>query len=261
VTAATGSPATLLRIPATSQWRALSGRTVRAALREGDLPFGFVAPMIYFVCFYVPLRHSMESGGAGYAQYLLPVIVLQGMFFTAMSAADRAARDTSSGMGARLRAMPVRPWLAPAARMSANVVRALAAIAGALVIGTVFGFRFHSAATAIVFVLIALAFGVAIVIGADALGSATGKPEIGGSALLVPQLLLILVSTGFVPAQAFPGWIQPFVRNQPVSQAAAALRELAAGNVTAGLAVTLVWIAASSAVFGVVSVRVERRRR
>ncbi|QIS17745.1 ABC transporter permease [Nocardia terpenica] len=249
-----------LRVPSGLQWRALSGRTIRAALREGDLPFGFLAPMIFFLCFYVPLRHSMELGGGKYAQYLLPVIVIQGMFFTAMSAGDRAARDTFSGMGTRLRSMPVPPWLPLAARMSANLVRAVAAVAGALVIGTVFGFRFHDAGSALAFAVLALAFGVAIVIGADALGVATGKPEIGASALLAPQLLLIMMSTGFVPAQAFPGWIQPFVRNQPVSQAAAALRDLAEGKFTAALGVSIAWIAAMVVVFTAVSVRVERRR-
>lgn len=247
-------------IPAAMQWKALSGRTIRAAVREGDLPFGFFAPMIFFICFYVPLRRSMEFGGLSYAQYLLPVIVVQGMFFAAMSAGDRAARDTFSGMGTRLRSMPVRPWLPMAARMSANLVRALASVAGALVIGYLFGFRFHDAAAAFVFIALALGFGAAIVIGADTLGVATGKPEIGASALLAPQLLLVMMSTGLVPAEAFPGWIQPFVRNQPVSQAAAALRGLADGKYPAAVAITAVWIAGLIIAFTAVSVLVERRR-
>ncbi|MEC3955092.1 ABC transporter permease [Nocardia sp. CDC153] len=248
------------RVPAHLQWKALSGRTIRAAVRDGDLPFGFAAPMIFFLCFYVPLRRSMEAGGLDYAQYLLPVIVLQGMFFTAMSAGDRAARDTFSGMGTRLRSMPVRPWVPMAARMSANLVRAVVAIAGALVIGYVFGFRFHDPAGALGFALLALAFAAAVVIGADTLGVATGKPEIGASALLAPQLLLIMMSTGFVPAQAFPGWIQPFVRNQPVSQAAAALRGLADGEFPAAVAISAVWCAALIVAFAALSVLVERRR-
>ncbi|WP_433195612.1 ABC transporter permease [Nocardia sp. CA-107356] len=247
-------------VPAGMQWSALSGRTVRAALREGDLAFGFLAPMIFFLCFYVPLRKSMEQAGADYAQYLLPVIVLQSMFFTAMSAGDRAARDTFSGMGTRLRSMPVRPWIPLAARMSANLVRALAGLAGALVIGIAFGFRFHGGAAALVFAALSLAFGVALVIGADALGAATGTPEIGASALLAPQLLLIMMSTGFVPADGFPGWIQPFVRNQPVSEAAAALRDLAGGDYTSAVAIALAWILGLIVAFTAIAVLVERRR-
>ncbi|MQY24930.1 ABC transporter permease [Nocardia aurantia] len=243
------------------QWAALSGRTVRAAVRQGDLPFGFLAPMIFFVCFYVPLRHSMETGGGRYAQYLLPVIVVQGMFFTAMSAGDRAARDTAGGMGTRLRSLPVGAWLPAAARMSANVLRGVAAIAGALVIGSAFGFRFHGFGAAVVFVVLALAFGLALVIGADLLGVVTGDPGTGATVLLIPQLLLVMLSTGFVPAQGFPGWIQPFVRNQPVSQAAAALRGLADGKYVAALPITIAWIAGLTVVFGAAVVLVEGRRR
>ncbi|MFI5777111.1 ABC transporter permease [Nocardia sp. NPDC051570] len=249
-----------LRVPASLQWQALSGRTIRAAVREGDLLFGFLAPTVFFICFYVPLRHSMELGGGKYAQYLLPVIVLQAMFFTAMSAGDRAARDTFSGMGTRLRSMPVRSWLPLAARMSANLMRALAAIAGALLIGSAFGFRFHDIGGAVVFLALVLAFGVALVIGADALGVIVGKPEAGASILLVPQLLLVMTSTGFVPAQAFPGWIQPFVRNQPVSRAAAALRDLTDGKYTVALGISAVWVVGMIVTFTAVSVAVERRR-
>ncbi|MCX4093128.1 ABC transporter permease [Nocardia sp. alder85J] len=249
------------RVSPWQQWAALSGRTVRAALRDGDLPFGFLAPMIFFVCFYVPLRHSMEAGGGGYVQYLAPVIVVQGMFFTAMSAGDRAARDTAGGMGTRLRSLPVGSWLPTAARMSANVLRGVVAVAGALVIGTIFGFRFHGTGAAIVFVLLALAFGLALVIGADLLGAITGDPGTGASVLLIPQLLLVMLSTGLVPAEGFPGWIQPFVRNQPVSQAAAALRALADGRFAAELPITVAWIAGLAVVFGAAVVLVEGRRK
>jgi ABC-2 type transport system permease protein len=260
MSAENASATPVFSVPAGMQWSALSGRTIRAAMREGDLVFGFVAPMIFFLCFYVPLRAAMEAAGTDYAQYLLPVIVVQGMFFTSMSAGDRAARDTFSGMGTRMRSMPVRPWVPMAARMSANLVRALAALAGAAVIGAVFGFRFHGAAATLAFVALALGFALAFVIGADALGVATGKPQIGASALLAPQLLLVMMSTGFVPAEGFPGWIQPFVQNQPVSKMAAALRDLAEGRFTSMLGVAAAWTVGLIVAFTAASVLVERRR-
>ena len=257
---AVGEPASVVLPPTGLQWRALSGRTVRAAIREGDLGFGFLAPMIFFMCFYVPLRHSMERSGMSYAQYLLPVIILQGMFFTAMSAADRAALDTASGMGTRLRSMPVRPWVPMAARMSANASRAIVAIAGALVIGSIFGFRFHDVGSALLFVVLALLFAVGVVIGADVVGTATGNPEIGAQILLLPQLLLIMASTGFVPVEGFPGWIQPIVRWQPVSVCSDALRALSAGRYDS-VGGALAWSVALIVVFAAVSARIGRRAR
>lgn len=253
--------AVLGRVPAGMQWTALSERGIRAAVREGDLILAFASPLTFFVCIHVPLRRSMEAGGIDYAQYLLPLIVVQAMFFTAMFAGDRAAREVTGGMGTRLRAMPVRAWVPPAARISANLVRAVAALAGALVIGALFGFRFHGLGATLAFLALALAFGVAVVLAADALGTATGNPELGATVLFAPQLLLLMMSTGFVPAEGFPGWIQPFVRNQPVSQVAGALRELSDGRATATTAVATAWVAGLVLVAAVAAVRVERRRR
>jgi ABC-2 type transport system permease protein len=67
--------------------------------------------------------------------------------------------------------------------------------------------------------------------------------------LILPPLIFGLLSTGVQPAQQFPHWIQPIVRNQPVSQFVTALRALAGdaapygGSVTwSVLAPTLAWL-------------------
>lgn len=261
MTAASTETPELFRVPAGLQWTALSGRMIRTALREGDLVLAFAAPVVFFVCFYVPLRQSMEAGGMDYAQYLLPLIAVFAMFFTSMFAGDRAAREVVGGMATRLRAMPVPPWVPVTARMSANLVRAVAAFAGALIIGTIFGFRFHGADSTLVFVLVVLAFGTTLVIATDALGTITRNSELSGTVLFGPQLLLVMTSTGFVPVQGFPGWIQPYVRNQPVSQITDALRGLAAGKYPAELGVAAIWIAVLLVVAVVLAVRAEGHRR
>jgi ABC-2 type transport system permease protein len=46
-------------------------------------------------------------------------------------------------------------------------------------------------------------------------------------------LILGLLSVGVQPAEQFPDWIQPIVRNQPISQFVIALRALA-GDTTSG---------------------------
>ena len=44
---------------------------------------------------------------------------------------------------------------------------------------------------------------------------------------MLPQLIFGLLSVGIQPADQFPEWIQPIVRNQPISQCVYALRALA----------------------------------
>ncbi|GAA5066858.1 ABC transporter permease [Nocardia callitridis] len=250
----------VLRVPPRLQWSALSERNIRAMLREGDLILVFSAPLVFYLCFYIPLRKSMEAAGIDYAQYLLPLLAVYGMFFTSMFAGDRAAREVAGGMATRLRSMPVRPWIPVAARMSSNLLRAVTALAGALVIGTIFGFRFHGVGAALVFVAVVLAFGAALVICTDALGTVTRNTQISSTVLFGPQLLLIMTSTGLVAAEGFPGWIQPFVRNQPVSQLTDALRGLADGRFTSELGVAAIWIVALLIVGTALAVRAEGHR-
>jgi ABC-2 type transport system permease protein len=112
----------------------------------------------------------------------------------------------------------------------------------------------------LLFVVIVLAFAMAVCLGADALGSRMGSVESSSQVLLLPQLVLVLLSTGIAPAESFPGWLGPFVRYQPVSQVTDTLRGLAGGHVTtASLAATAAWCLALLAVFGASALRMQKR--
>jgi ABC-2 type transport system permease protein len=78
--------------------------------------------------------------------------------------------------------------------------------------------------------------------------------------LLLPQLVLVLLSTGIAPVESFPAWLGPFVHYQPVSQVTDTLRGLTRGHVTgAGLAVTVAWCIALVVLFGGLALRMQRR--
>ena len=245
------------------QWVTLSGRTLLRAAREGELIFGLIIPVVFFTCFYVPLRRAMESTGENYAQYLLPVVVLQSMLFVAMSAADRAADESLGGMGNRLRAMPVAALVPLAARATTNLARAALSIIGAVGIGSIFGFRFGGSIGDIAgFVGLALLFALAMSLCGDAVGSIASSRESAGTTLLIPQMLLTMISTGIVPEAGFPEWAQPFARNQPISQIADALRGLATGNADGTvIAIALTWIVALGVGFATLALFFERRER
>jgi len=105
-----------------------------------------------------------------------------------------------------------------------------------------------------------LAFAIAVCLGADALGSRVGSVESSSQLLLLPQLVLVLLSTGMAPAESFPAWLGPFVRYQPVSQVTETLRALAGGHVAAaGLSATVAWCVGLLALFGGLALRMQRR--
>ena len=64
------------------------------------------------------------------------------------------------------------------------------------------------------------------------------NPEATTPLLMGPQLIFGLLSVGIQPADQFPEWIQPIVRNQPISQFVYALRALAGDTTDAAGAVT-----------------------
>ena len=92
------------------------------------------------------------------------------------------------------------------------------------------------------FVLLALALTLALSFGAEATGTRAKRSDTSSQLLLIPQLLLVLLSTGMAPVESFPGWVQPFVEYQPISQITDTLRGMAIGTVeTANVMTTLAW--------------------
>ena len=86
--------------------------------------------------------------------------------------------------------------------------------------------------------------------------------------MLLPQLIFGLLSVGVQPVERFPEWIQPFVRNQPISQFVYALRALAGDSTPAAGEVTwsvigpaLVWVVAMMVILIPLHARVSSRRR
>ncbi|PKV80593.1 ABC-2 type transport system permease protein [Nocardia fluminea] len=213
------------------QWWVLARRLIRPAWRTGEIFTALLAPAVFTLGFYVPLNLVMTVYGHGlssYAQFLMPMIVMQAVAFCAISAAFRAATDARDGLDVRFATLPMPRWVPFAARIAMAAHRAVIAIGAALVCGAVIGFRFYGSWWHTVgFLAFSLLIATALCCGADLLGSMSASPEATTQILVLPQLIFGMVSTGFAPASQFPGWIQGFARNQPVSQFVDGLRALA----------------------------------
>lgn len=240
---------------------ALTLRTMSGSRRDADLLFAALAPVGCFLGFTLVLGGIIRTGPMTYPQYVLPVVIVQAMLFGAMTTADRAARDRLSGFGSRLRTLPVPAAVPLSARMLYCLIRAIIALVASVAVGWSFGFRMQGGpGVAVLFVVIVVAFAMAVSLGADALGSRVGSVESSSQLLLLPQLVLVLLSTGIAPAESFPAWIGPFIRYQPVSQVTETLRALSAGHVPGWeLAVTLAWCLGLLALFGGLAVRMQGR--
>jgi len=240
---------------------ALTERAVLASLRDRDLLFAILAPVVTFVGFTLLLENVIDTGGMSYPQYVLPAVVVQAMLLGALTTAERAAMDRRPGFGVRLRTIPTSTAVPLMARMLYCLFRGALALVAAITVAYVYGFRMMGGLVyAAAFVVVALMLTLALSLGADATGSFGWKLDAASQLLLIPQLLLVLLSTGMAPADAFPDWMQPFVRYQPVSQVTETLRGFASGQVVgSNLATSLAWCVGLLVVFGVIALRMQRR--
>jgi ABC-2 type transport system permease protein len=242
---------------------ALTERAVLASLRDRDLLFAILAPVVTFVGFTFALQNVINTGGMSYAQYVLPAVVVQAMLLGALTTSEAAAKDQRPGFGVRLRTLPISALVPLSARMMYCLIRGALSVFAAIAVAYPFGFRMAGGLFyAVAFVVVALLLTVALSLGADATGSIGCKLDAASQLILIPQLLLVLLSTGLAPVEAFPDWLQPFVRYQPVSQVTETLRGFASGDVVVGnLVASLAWCIGMLVVFGYIALRMQRRRQ
>ncbi|GAA1475330.1 ABC transporter permease [Corynebacterium felinum] len=240
------------------KFRALVGQSARDAARNGTYRSALILPVLFFLCFYTPLRKTVPEDG--YATYVLPLVAVQAVIFVAIAAAGMAAEVSAVGMGQRLRSLPMPAWLPVAARATVSMSVAFTSMCAAVLVAVIFGFRpeLAHAGKLIVAVVLVVVLGVALSMLSDALGTRVARVDSVQQAMLVPQMLLVMLSTGLVPESAFPEWVQGFVRNQPVSVLSDALRELISGRNGGGAA--WVWVGVLFVAGAVCATFASRRR-
>ncbi|ROZ98637.1 ABC transporter permease [Gordonia sp. OPL2] len=250
------------RTRASVQWWTLTSRGLAAMIRNGEIIFAFVAPILLAICFYLPLRAIMDSDPSmDYAAFLMPIISLQSVSFVASSAAMRAAVDTTKGINTRFRTMPMPAAIPTLARLGTNAVLLAISVVCAAATSLVMGWRPEgSLLDTVGLFAVVMAVGILIAVLADAIGLLSNSPEATSQALSLPILILGMLSTGFVPESQFPDWIQPFVRNQPISQFATSMRSLSDGTATLEVLTPTIWWCVGLAVAGIVLTGIGVRR-
>ncbi|MBJ7339972.1 ABC transporter permease [Mycolicibacterium sp.] len=215
----------------TQQWWVLTTRLIAPTLRNGEVAVGVVVSVAATASLYIPLNRLMDGpdlGMSSYAQYLVPLIVLQAIAFASISTAFRAATDAVKGINRRFQSLPIASLTPLGARIAASVYRCAIGLAVALACGYAIGFRFHRGPADIaMFCLLVMLTGLALAFLADTIGANSRNPTATAQWLLLPQLIFGFLSVGIQPLHRFPGWIQPIVDNQPISRIVYAMQALA----------------------------------
>jgi ABC transporter DrrB family efflux protein len=197
----------------------------------------------------------------GYVSYLMPGIIGQTAAFASFATAIALAQELKKGVIDRLRSMPMARSAVLAGRLVADTGRMTVTVLIIVAVGYAVGFRFRNGVgPAVLMVVLAIVFGLAICLIAAFTGLAIGDEESVQAFGLIWLFPLTFVSSAFVPIHSMPGWLQAFANNQPVTYVIDTMRGLALGGpIEASLWKSLVWLAGIFLVFAPLAVRAYRR--
>jgi ABC transporter DrrB family efflux protein len=230
------------------------------------VPAYIVFTVIQPVMFVLMFRYVF--GGAipvqvhgGYVSFLMPGIIGQTAAFGSFGTAIALAQELKKGVIDRLRSMPMARSAVLAGRLVADTGRMTVTILIVLGVGYAVGFRFSNGVVpAILMVVLAIVFGVAICCIAAFTGLAIGDEESVQAFGLIWLFPITFLSSAFVPISTMPGWLQAFANNQPVTYVINTMRSLAIGGpVEASLWKSVAWLAGIFLVFVPLAVRAYRR--
>ena len=222
------------------------------------LVFSSIQPIIFLTLFNFVFGGAVTAVGGKYINFLLPGILAQTAMFGAIQTGVGLAEDLNKGVIDRLRSLPIARSAVLAGRTLSDAIRNLMVIILMLLVGSLFGFRFHQGIVNLILAIgLVLLFAYSFSWISAYLGLLIRDSETVQVAGFLWVFPLVFASSVFVPVKTMPTWLQVFARNQPVTQVVNAVRELTQGGVVGGSSFiwhSLVWSLGLIAVFAPLAV-------
>ena len=202
-----------------------------------------------------------QTGAVSYIDFIVPGIVVMTVVSGIAYAAVRLSMDVQSGIINRFRTMPVSPSSILGGQVASSTLSNLFSSSIVLLVAVAIGFRSHADVIAwLLFALILVLFTLATTWLAIFFGLLARTME-GAGAFSYVLLLLIFVSTAFVPASSMTPWLRGFAEHQPMTPVVETMRSLLIGG-KAGPEVwtAIAWILGILVVSYLLSVTVYKRK-
>jgi ABC transporter DrrB family efflux protein len=259
----------LPRGAALSDASVIAGRNIKHLLRTPQLLVASVAQTVMFLLlFRYVFGGSIQIPDMTFVDYLIPGYLATIAIFDGFGVSIFFAEDSKSGLIERFRALPMARSAVVGGRAIADLLRQAALLAITTLVGIAVGFRFAGSFGGIVLAfVIALVWGFALFWVFAAIGLFVRDAETAQAAS-TPFFILVFVSSAIIDVNTLPGWLQPFARNQPLSQVCNAMRGLMDGGAGAALVehstshyvlTSFIWCAAITAVFAPLAIYAYRR--
>ncbi|MGO3326349.1 ABC transporter permease [Gordonia sp. (in: high G+C Gram-positive bacteria)] len=205
-----------------------------------------IIPAISMVLLKVVLGDSIGNATGQDSLYgTVPLMIIIGAMGGSMVSAVRLNKERTTGLLARLYVLPIHRAADLSSRVVAEMARIFVLTLILLTVGYALGFRFSEGILpAIGLVVVAVLFGAAyaVFVLAISVNAPPGAPLVQYLGLLMSVLMFF--NSGFSPIDAYPGWLQPIVANQPMTPAIDLMRAFAIGGpITMDLIKVMIWAA------------------
>ena len=220
-----------------------------------------VQPLLFTAMFAYLFGGAIAGGVHSYLPLLIPGIVGQTVLTTCMATGTQLREDMDKGVFDRFKVLPMARIAPLAGPMVADLIRYLIAGSLTFVMGLIIGYRPAGGVLGVIgAITLAIFAGWSLAWIFTFIGTiARSAAAVQGMSMMI-LFPLTFLSNAFVPVTTLPGWLQAFVKVNPVSHLVSATRSLANnGAIDSQVGWTLLAGLAVIAIFAPLSVWSYRR--
>jgi oleandomycin transport system permease protein len=220
-------------------------------------------PIIFLVLFVYVFGGAISGGSRhGYLEFLLPGMLAQGIAMGSIALGQNLNADIEKGVFDRFRSLPITRLAPLVGAVLADFFRYFILCVIYTGFGYVMGFRIHTnAVAAVAAIALSIAFALCFCWISLCVGLKVRSPGAVQGVMFLLIFPLAFGSNTYVETSTMPGWLQAFVKVNPISHLVDAVRGMMLGAPVAKDVVwTLGWMAGLLAVFVPLALRIYKRR-
>jgi oleandomycin transport system permease protein len=220
-------------------------------------------PIVFLLLFLYVFGGAVAGSTHAYLEALLPGLVAQMTMFATMGLGTALNEDIHKGVFDRFRSLPIGRSSPLIGAVLGDTARFLTVIVVLTGFGSALGFRFHTNVLAVLAAFgLAYLFYLAVCWISVLIGMIAPSPETVQGIAFIFIMPLVFGSSILVPnTGTFPGWLQAWVKVNPITHLADAVRGLTVGGPTsAHVLYTLAWAAGIVLVTFPIAVRMYARK-
>src|SRR5689334_12549208 len=223
-----GSPLSGMRNTFTLTWRSV----LKIRTNMEDVIGLSLQPIMFLLLFTYVFGGAIAHGSThDYLQYELPGLLVMTVVFATLGTGLMLNQDITGGVFDRFRSLPISRWAPLAGAVLGDMVRYMISVAITLGFGMVLGFRIGTSPLAgLAACLLLLTFALAMCWVSALIGMLVKTPQGVQMYGFLAMFPLVFGSNLLVPSGSMPGWLQAFVRVNPMTALTTAERGFLTGG-------------------------------